>query len=43
MNFCDGNEDISKIIEQKDTNEIESTINEVNSGIYVFDSNILLY
>lgn len=34
---------VRKIVEQKDANEEEKRINEVNSGMYVFDSESLVY
>ena len=34
---------VKKIVEQKDANEEEKKINEVNSGMYVFDSESLVY
>lgn len=37
------NGDVAKIVEQKDANEEEKKIKEVNSGMYVFDSTDLLY
>lgn len=34
---------VRKIVEQKDANDEEKKINEINSGMYVFDSESLLY
>ena len=37
----DNNEDLLKIVEQKDANEEEKAVNEVNSGIYCFNGKSL--
>ncbi|WP_373600388.1 bifunctional UDP-N-acetylglucosamine diphosphorylase/glucosamine-1-phosphate N-acetyltransferase GlmU [Paraclostridium bifermentans] len=37
----DGNEDLLKIVEQKDANEEEKLVNEINSGIYCFNGKSL--
>lgn len=37
----DENEDLLKIVEQKDANEEEKKVNEINSGIYCFDGKSL--
>ena len=39
----DANGDVKKIVEQKDASDEEKKINEVNSGMYVFDSAALSY
>ncbi len=39
----DGDGGVIKIVEQKDANEEEKKISEVNSGMYVFDSESLLF
>ena len=37
----DNNEDLLKIVEQKDANEQEKAVNEINSGIYCFNGKSL--
>ncbi|MEG1870979.1 MAG: bifunctional UDP-N-acetylglucosamine diphosphorylase/glucosamine-1-phosphate N-acetyltransferase GlmU [Peptostreptococcaceae bacterium] len=37
----DNNEDLLKIVEQKDASEVEKAVNEINSGIYCFNGKSL--